>query len=115
MALIDNMMDACVILNKAKVSDGEGGFTTEWSEGAEIRAAIVRDSTMTARIAEKDGVTSVYTITTRKDEMELEFHDVLKRLKDGLILRVTSDHNDAPDVSTLNMCQVNAEKWELTK
>lgn len=115
MSLIDEMMDICVFLNRSKVSDGEGGFKVEWSEGAEFRAAIVRDSTMTARIAEKEGVSSVYTITTRKSEVELEYHDVIKRRSDGLILRATSDCNNSPSVSTLDMCQVNAEKWELTQ
>ena len=44
-------------------------------------------------------------------------HDVFKRLSDGAIFRVTSNGSDkqAPTVGTLDMCQVTAEKWELTK
>lgn len=115
MNLIENMMDACVIMNKSKVSDGEGGFTTEWTEGAEILAAITHDSSINAMRAEKEGVTSTYTITTYR-ENELDFHDVIKRLKDGRIFRVTSEVGDkvAPAISSLNMAQVTAEKWELT-
>ena len=115
MSLIDGMMDKCVIMNKAKIADGEGGYTTTWTEGAEIDVAIVQDSSMAARVAEKEGVTSTYTLTTKK-AVELEFHDVIKRLSDGRIFRVTSESGDkvSPRVSGLDMAQVSAEKWSLT-
>ena len=116
MSLIESMMDSCVFMNKAKVADGQGGFSVEWTEGAEIKCAIVNDTSLSARIAEKEGVTSTYTITTSKDTV-LEYHDVIKRKRDGKIFRVTSDAGDktSPNVSTLDMTQVTAEKWELTK
>lgn len=116
MSLIDLMMDSCVIMNRSKVSDGEGGFITEWTEGADVLCAIVNDTSMSARVAEKDGVTSTYTITTRKNVV-LEYHDVIKRKKDGKIFRITSDINDkiSPSASSLDMAQVSAERWELTK
>lgn len=114
MSLIEAMMDSCVIMNKSKVSDGEGGFTTEWTEGAEIKVAIVNDISMQARVAEQQKVTSTYTLTTSR-ENALEFHDVIKRLSDGETFRVTSDGSDkqSPKVSSLNMSQVSAEKWSL--
>lgn len=115
MSLIDYMMTDCVIMNKSKVSDGEGGFITEWTEGAEIKVAIVHNSSMQAMIAERQGVTSLYTLTTFKENL-LEKFDVIKRLSDGAIFRVTSNAEDiqSPSVSTLNMAQVTAERWELT-
>lgn len=115
MSLIDDFMCDCVFMNKAKLPDGEGGFVTEWTEGAEIKIAIVHDTTMQARIAEKEGVTSLYTLTTFK-ENKLEFHDVIKRLSDNKIFRVTSNSEDveSPPTSTLDMAQVTAERWELT-
>jgi len=115
MSLIEEFMTDCAIMNKAKVADGEGGFTTQWTQGATIKIAIVHDSTMQARIAEKEGVTSLYTLTTYK-ENQLDFHDVIKRLSDNAIFRVTSNSEDrqSPAISSLNMAQVNAERWELT-
>lgn len=115
MSLIDAMMDSCVIMNKSKVPDGEGGFNTEWAEGAEIDIAIVNDTSMEAMIAEKQGVTSTYTLTTKRANA-LEFHDVIKRKRDGLILRVTSEASDklSPMASTLDMAQCTAERWSLT-
>lgn len=115
MSLVEQMMEPCVIVNKVQTSDGESGLSTEWIEGAEIMAAITFDSSMQARIAQKDGVTSVYTITTRKD-IQLDYHTVLKRLSDGQYFRTTSNAGDkvSPAASRLNMAQVTAERWELT-
>lgn len=78
-------------------------------------AAITTDSTMQTKIAEAQGVTSVYTITTSRNVM-LEFHDVIKRVQDGAILRVTSNAEDkvSPNYGTLDIAQVSAERWKLT-
>lgn len=115
MSLIESMMDECVIMNKAKTSDDEGGYRVEWTEGAHINVAIVHDNSMQAKIADKQGVTSTYTLTTSRNNA-LDYHDVIKRVKDGKIFRVTSDRNDevSPAISTLDMAQVSAEKWSLT-
>lgn len=114
MSLLSEAMEKCVILNKRTVDDGYGGYTTEWVEGAQFDAAIVFDTSIEARTAEKQGVTSLYTVTTGK-ELTLEYHDVFKRLTDNKIFRVTSDGDDkkTPASSRLNMRQVNAEKWSL--
>lgn len=117
MALLDNFLtEKCVLMEKKRTADGAGGWYTEWKEGAEFLAAIVLDTSMQSRIAEKEGVSSVYTVTTRK-ATPLLFHDVFKRVRDGVIFRATSNGNDkqSPGVSSLDMCQVTAERWELTK
>lgn len=115
MSLIDDMMEPCVIMNKITASDGEGGLMVEWKEGAVIDAAITNDTSLQAKVAESQGVTSTYTITTRRGVV-LAFPDVIKRISDGKVFRVTSDGSDkiSPKTSTLNMCQVTAEKWRLT-
>lgn len=115
MSLLSESMTKCVMIDKSTVSDGYGGYVIEWKEGAEFNAAIVLDSSMQARVAEKQGVTALYTITTTK-ALNLQYHDVLKRLSDGKIFRVTSDGDDkkTPASASLNMRQVTAEEWELT-
>lgn len=115
MSLLESMMEPFVILNKSKISDGEGGFILTWEDGPEILAIATQDTTMQARIAEKEGVTSIYTITTNKSVL-LEFHDVLKRKKDGRIFRITSDSSDkvSPSMSSLDIAQATAERWELS-
>ena len=102
------------MIDKTTTSDGYGGYITTWVEGAEFQAAIVLDSSMQARIAEQQGVTALYTITTKK-VMNLQYHDVFKRSSDGKIFRVTSDGDDkkTPESAGLNMRQVSAEEWVL--
>ena len=114
MSLLTELMDECVMLDKTTVPDGYGGYIPRYVDGAEFMAVITFDTSMEARTAEKSGVTSLYTVTTGK-EMTLEYHDVFRRLKDGKILRVTSDGDDkhTPESASLNMRQVTAEEWEL--
>lgn len=117
MSLLDNFLqEKCVLLEKKRTPDGAGGWLVEWADGAEFNAAVVLDTSMQSRIAEKEGVTSVYTVTTRRST-PLSFHDVFKRLSDGAIFRATSDgaEKQSPGVGSLDMCQVTAEKWELSK
>lgn len=114
MSLLDEAMEKFIYLDKTTAPDGYGGTTTSWQEGAEFYAAIVFDTSMEARAADKQGVTSLYTITTRKN-LTLEYHDVFRRLRDGKIFRVTSDGDDkhTPASANLDMRQVTAEEWSL--
>lgn len=115
MSLIDESMVSCAIMQKVRVPDGEGGFTTQWTEGAGFKASITFDSSMQARTADKLGVTSLYTVTTSKNAA-LEYHDVIKRLSDGKILRITSDGDDKQTPARAmfgQYLQVTAEEWEL--
>lgn len=114
--LIDMMKEQCTMLDKMTVSDGMGGFKTQWSDGATFQAAIVKDSSIQARVAEKQGVSEVYTITVDKD-LPIAYHDVFRRDSDGATFRVTSNIVDSktPSVATFQFGQVTAERWELPK
>lgn len=115
MSLIDEMKVDVVMMDKTTSPDRMGGIIRNWSEGAPFRAAIVKDSTLAARVAEKEGVTELYTITVDKD-IQLEYHDVFKRLSDGAIFRVTSNISDSqtPSRASFQIGQVTAEKWVLS-
>lgn len=115
MSLIDAFEGPCVVMDEAKVPDGEGGFTTAWQEGAEFDAAIVKDTSLEARIAEKDGLANTYTVTASANA-SLEFHDVFKRKSDGQVFRVTSNGDDkrTPTVASFEFEQVSAEEWSLS-
>lgn len=114
MSLIDSMMEKAIVMNKVSVSDGEGGFDVTWQEGAEIDCAIVLDTSIRTKIAQAEGFTNSYTVTT-KQNVSLDFHDVIKRKKDGKVFRITSDGTDktSPVASSLNMRQASAELWRL--
>ena len=114
MSLLDDMMEQFHIMDKVTSDDGYGGVTTEWKEGATFQGVATFDSSMQARAAEKQGVTSMYTVTTPKSVV-LQYHDVIKRDRDGKVLRVTSDGDDkyTPASAGLNMRQVSAEEFVI--
>lgn len=112
--LIESMATDCVKMDKVSVPDGEGGFTNEWREGAPFTATIVKNNSLNAKVAEKQGVTEIYTVTTSRG-ITLELMDVFKRIEDGAIFRVKSNAIDSetPKVASFQFEQVTAEKWEL--
>lgn len=114
MSLLDDAMETCVIMDKTTQPDGYGGYISTYKEGAQFKAAIVFDTSIEARVADKEGVTSLYTVTTSK-ALTLEYHDVFKRLRDNKVFRVTSDGDDkfTPASATLDMRQVTAEEFSL--
>lgn len=115
MSLLDAAMEDVVMMEKSITSDGEGGFIASWADGAAFRAAITFDTSITARTAEKQGVTSLYTVTTSQNA-RLEYHDVFRRISDGKIFRVTSDSDDkiTPKSASFQFSQVTAEEWRPT-
>ena len=114
MSLLTQAMEDVVMLEKKRIPDGEGGFTTDWADGVQFKAAITFNSSMEARTAEKQGVTSLYTITAPMNA-KLEYHDVIRRLRDGKVFRIKSDGDDVqtPKSATFQFLQVEAEEWEL--
>lgn len=114
MSLLEEAMEDFTVLNKSVVSDGYGGTETVWTEGVTIRGAIVFDSSNQAKIAQAMGVTSVYTLTVKKNTM-LDFHTVVRRESDKKLFRLTSDSDDkkTPQSANLNMRQYTAEEFTL--
>ena len=114
MSLLQDAMETCIFINKIKAPDGEGGFLVEWQDGGQFQAAVTFDNSLEARTAQKQGVSSVYTVTTPKN-VELEYHDVFKRVRDGKIFRVTSDNDDiqTPKMASFKVRVASAEEFVL--
>lgn len=114
MKLYESIMDDCVMMDKITVPDGIGGFTPSWVEGAPFKAAIIKNNTIDAKLAEKQGISEVYRVTVEKG-IPLDFHDVFKRIKDGATFRVKSNivDSETPSRSSFQFGQVDAERWEL--
>ena len=114
MSLLTQAMEDVVLMEKKREPDGEGGFITDWVESVVFQAAITFDTSMESRIGEKQGVSSRYTVTTSK-AAKLDYHDVIKRLSDGKIFRITSDGDDkqTPKSASFQFLQVTAEEWVL--
>lgn len=115
MSLLSEAMDKCIFMEKTKTDDGYGGYIDTYREGVEFDAAITFDTSIEARVGDKQGVTSLYTVTTSKG-MTLEYHDVIKRKRDNKVFRITSDGDDkyTPASASLNMRQVTAEEFKIT-
>lgn len=113
--LFEKMMVPCHMMDRISESDAFG-VHHYWKPGAAIKAAIVKDKSLQARTAEKEGVKSVYTITAPAPVV-FDFHDVIRRDSDGATFRVTTSSEDSktPDVATFQFTQVNAERWDIPK
>ena len=113
MSLLDSMMEKCQILNRSIVDDPYGSTIETYTDGAIFDATIIKNSTTEAQIAEKQGITELFTVVVRKG-FPLDYHNVFKRLSDGQMFIVTSITKDseAPEASTVKIAKVTAERWE---
>lgn len=114
MSLLSEAMEKCVMLDKRTEPDGYGSIRTFFSDGAEFSAAITFDTSMQARVANVEGVTSLYTVTTSK-AINLQYKDHFRRVSDGKCFEVTSDGDDkkTPASASLDMRQVTAAEWSV--
>ena len=114
MSLLTEQMENCIMIDKTSVLDGYGGTKPKWVDGAEFQAAFAFDNSLESRVAQAQGVKNVYTIVTQRN-VNLQYHDVLRRMSDGKIFRVTSDGDDkkTPNSASLDMRVVSAEEWEI--
>ena len=114
MSLLEEAMENCIMMDKTTRPDGYGGTIPKWVDGAEFQASISFDVSTEARIGEKQGVTNLYTVVTGRN-VNLQYHDVFRRLSDQKVFRVTSDGDDkkTPSSAGLNMRVVSAEEWSI--
>lgn len=112
--LWESELENGTIFNKIYVDDGRGGTKITYVDGVTIDAVFGFETSEELRQAEKANAVPRYTITTRAN-VNLQYHDVIRRNRDGKIFRITSDGDDnvSPSVSSLNMRQVEAQEWEL--
>lgn len=107
---LEDFFEPFLMQNWTSKSDGFGGVTWETSDGAEFQAGISTVSSAEAKIAEKNGMKTIYTIVT-PETMALHQDDQIRRVKDGRVYRVTSDSADmaTPKSSSMRFSQVSAE------
>lgn len=112
--LLDSMAEECTLLEKHTTQTPTGGYAQVWQDGVTFQAVIRKDETMQARVAEKQGVTELYTVVVQKG-FPLNFPDVFRRHKDGNTYRVRSNIADkeTPERSGLRIGAVTAERWDI--
>lgn len=114
MSLLDDFARTCVLMEKNRVPDGESGYITVWQDGVEFTNYQSRDTSMESRIAEKQGVTSVYSALVAAS-LPIEYGDYFKDKETGSVYRVTSqpDEKQAPKSASFNLKYFTAERTEL--
>lgn len=114
MSLLSEAMETLCMIDKTTTPDGYGGVKRSYVDGAQFSGAVVFNSSIEARVGVVQGLTSLYTIATKK-AVNLQYHDIVRRLSDGKIFRVTSDGDDlkTPISASLDMRNVNAEEYTL--
>lgn len=114
MSLLDAFARPCVLMVKVRTPDREGGQKTEWSDGAAFFCYQALNTSMEARRAEKEGVTSVYSALVEKS-FPIVYGDYFKDAVSGLTYRVTSNPGEkqAPEPATFDLKYFTAERREL--
>ena len=114
MSLLSDFGKICVFKEKTRTPDGEGGYYIDWTDGAEFTVYQSRDNSMEARTAEKQGVTSVYSVLVDKD-VPIEYGYYFKEKESGTVYRVTSHPNEkqAPKSASFTLKFFTAERAVL--
>lgn len=111
---VQDYFEPFVMVEKRSVSDGQGGFDVGYVEGAEFMGAVNTDNSIEMRIAEKQGVTSIYTVTTNIN-VPLQYADIIKSKSSGRYYRITTnpDEMETPMRSQMKFKQSQAETWKM--
>ena len=115
MSLLEDFARPCVLIEKTREEDGAGGYLVTWTEGVSFSNYQALDTSMEARRAEKEGVTSLYNALVTA-ALPIVYNDVFKDTETGLTYRVTSNPEEkiAPASATMDLKFFTAERWDLT-
>ena len=116
MSLLNDFARPCVLVERKSVPDGESGQKTEWVEGTPFTNYQALNTSIEARRAEKEGVTSVYSALVDK-ALPIEYGGYFKDTETGLTYRVTSNpsEKESPKSATFALKYFTAERKELPK
>ena len=114
MSLMDEYTSECVLLVRTRTDDPVGGYKSTWVPGAHFLAAWEYENAPEITVAEQQGVERTYRIYIDKT-LDLDYHEVFRRIGTGQIYRVTTPGTDrhTPSFSRLNKRLVEVEKWSL--
>lgn len=112
MMLWQRMEETCQVLELQTASDGMGGFESEWNAAKEEQAAIIQNSTTEDSNSGKAETLATYTITS---ETAMPYGTVIRRVKDGQKIRITSNPQDSPtpEAATFKFYQMRGEEIRL--
>lgn len=104
-----------VVVNIILTDDGYGGQAYRVVEGLHFNAVLILGNSIQAEIAQKQGVTGIYTLAYPKS-LDIPARTVIRRIKDGKYLRtIELDGNPMPDESSIEVKVTRAEDYILPK
>lgn len=108
--MITDFFEEFILQDWISEPDPAGGFKWVNKDGVHFYAGIATDSSREARIAYQQGMKVMYTIVFQ-DILPLEHSDLVKRVSNGKLYRITSDPDDmkTPMVAEVQYMQVSAE------
>lgn len=112
----DSLEDFTFFMRQIVDNDRGGDGTTYIPAPNPIKASAVKNDSIEARKAEKDGVKNIYTIATKKN-IVLTKNDVVQRRSDNKLFLITADATDmnTPKSAALNIRVVSAQEWEFPR
>lgn len=112
--LLDYYARECVILCRVVENDGQGGYYTEWRQGATFTNYQALNTSTEAQIAEKQGMTSIYGALVEQS-VPLMYGDYYRDVAANEAYRVTSEPSEryTPPSSGLNLKYYSSEKVVL--
>ena len=108
---MEDFFEPMCVMNWVSKPNGLGSFVWEWEDGFSFDGGIVLNTTTEMQIAQQSGSKGIYTLTTTL-EMPFENGDIVKRMRDEALFKITSDPNDkkTPAISDIKGMQVTMER-----
>lgn len=114
--ILQDFVESIVLLDETTVSDGLGGFVTEWTDGATIDVAVIQPRDTKATIATAIVGQQSLTIIT-STAIELKRDKYFRRKSNGKTYKFDRDNTErlAPDDSELQWRTTTAAEAALPK
>lgn len=116
MSFFFDLFDDYYLKNKSTKPDGEGGYLTEWENGAVVKMKLDLGGATETRQAQAQSLKTVFTASFPIDT-PVTYDSYLECVETGIVYRITSDPKDnkTPDTATFQTCYATAVRTELPK
>lgn len=111
MSLFETFYKKCIIMDKTKQPDGEGGVINTWTDGAAFDAAFPELSPAAQIAAQQSAVQYSGTIVTPTN-VALDEGDIFRHEESGSYYRVVGLLPKTPDTASFQFLRYNVRKLQ---
>lgn len=113
--MLFDSMEPYVKMAQTTIEDAGGGYTTGWTDALSFKGFVRKEQAPEIDAAGKTTVKEMLTVVVPSDVV-LSYHDVIRRVSDGAIFRLTSNTADdkALAIASIQIAKANCERWVLT-